>query len=271
MPELPEVETVKRGIAPHIETQIIQQVILRERRLRWEIPAELEHILPGQRVASVTRRGKYLLLKCSDGHLIIHLGMSGRLVIVNSEIELKKHDHVDFIFDNQCWLRYHDPRRFGCILWTTEPIAAHPLLAEMGVEPLEADFTGDYLFSQAQHKKIAAKKFIMDNQIVVGVGNIYANESLFLAGIHPLRVVNSISLEEFQQLVAIIRQVLTTAIAQGGTTLKDFTNSEGRAGYFQQQLKVYGRINEPCVQCGTSIQQVRIAQRASYFCPQCQR
>jgi formamidopyrimidine-DNA glycosylase len=270
MPELPEVETVKRGITPHIENKIIQQVTLRERRLRWEIPAELVDILPGQRVASVARRGKYLLLKCTNGHLIIHLGMSGRLTLVTPDILFKKHDHVDFIFDDQCWLRYHDPRRFGCILWTTEPVAQHPLLAEMGVEPLEADFTGDYLFFRAQHKKIAIKKFLMDNQIVVGVGNIYANESLFLAGIHPLRLVNSVEVQEFEKLVVIIQQVLNEAIAQGGTTLKDFTNSEGRAGYFQQQLKVYGRMNEPCVQCGAPIQQVRIAQRASYFCPQCQ-
>ncbi len=270
MPELPEVETVKRGIAPHIENKIIQQVILRERRLRWEIPAELANILRGQQVVTVTRRGKYLLLKCTEGHLIIHLGMSGRLIIVTPEIELKKHDHVDFIFDDQCWLRYHDPRRFGCILWTSEPIAEHPLLVEMGVEPLESEFTGDYLFSRAQHKKIAVKKFIMDNQIVVGVGNIYANESLFLAGIHPLRAVNSISLEKFQQLVLIIQRVLTAAIAQGGTTLKDFTNSEGKAGYFQQQLKVYGRAGELCEQCGKVIEHIRISQRASYFCPHCQ-
>jgi formamidopyrimidine-DNA glycosylase len=270
MPELPEVETVKRGIAAHIENQIIQQVNLRERRLRWEIPEQLAIILPGQRVETVTRRGKYLLLKCTLGHLLIHLGMSGRLLIVNPEEPLKKHDHVDFIFDNQQCLRYHDPRRFGCILWTIEPVAHHPLLANLGIEPLENDALGEDLFNLAHRKNIAVKKFIMDNHIVVGVGNIYANESLFSAGIHPLRSVSSINLGEFQQLGAMIQQILTIAIAKGGTTLKDFTNSEGHAGYFQQELKIYGRAGEACGQCGEIIQQVKIAQRASYFCPHCQ-
>ena len=269
MPELPEVETVKRGIATHIENKIIQQVSVRERRLRWEVPEQLAIILPGQRVETVTRRGKYLLLKCTLGHLLIHLGMSGRLLVVNPEVPLKKHDHVDFIFDHQQCLRYHDPRRFGCILWTTEPVEQHPLLVNLGIEPLENHALGDYLFHLARKKDIAVKKFIMDNHIVVGVGNIYANESLFSAGIHPLRPVSSINLAEFQQLGTLIQQILTTAIAQGGTTLKDFTNSEGHAGYFQQELKIYGRVGEAC-HCGEIIQHVKIAQRASYFCPRCQ-
>jgi formamidopyrimidine-DNA glycosylase len=270
MPELPEVETVKRGIATHVENKIIQQVILRERRLRWEVPETLATILPGQRVETVTRRGKYLLLKCTLGHLLIHLGMSGRLLVVNPEIPLQKHDHVDFIFENNQCLRYHDPRRFGCILWTTEPTEQHPLLANLGMEPLENRAIGEHLFNIARKKDIAVKKFIMNNQVVVGIGNIYANESLFLAGIHPLRAVSSINLAEFQQLGIVIQQILTIAIAKGGTTLKDFTNSAGQAGYFQQELKIYGRAGEPCGQCGTIVQHIKIVQRPSYFCPHCQ-
>lgn len=270
MPELPEVETVKRGIATHIEGATIQAVNLRERRLRWEVPEEIAIILPGQRIEAVTRRGKYLLLKCTNGHLLIHLGMSGKLLLVNSEVPLKKHDHIDFILDNHAWLRYHDPRRFGCILWTAEPVLQHRLLVNLGVEPLEIDFTGDYLFNLAQNKQIVVKKFIMDNHIVVGVGNIYANESLFLAGIHPERAVNTINLQEFQRLVTAIQQILTAAITKGGTTLRDFANSEGTAGYFQQELRIYGRAGEKCERCGEVIQQLRLAQRTSYFCPHCQ-
>lgn len=270
MPELPEVETVKRGIAAQVEGKIIQEVSLRERRLRWEVPAQLATILPGQHVETVTRRGKYLLLKCSDGHLLIHLGMSGKLLLVTPDIPLQKHDHIDFIFNNHRILRYHDPRRFGCIVWTTAPVLQHRLLVNLGVEPLEIDFTGEYLFNLAQNKHIAVKKFIMDSHIVVGVGNIYANESLFLAGIHPQRALDTLHLQEFQRLVAAIQQILTLAIAKGGTTLRDFANSEGQAGYFQQVLKIYGRAGETCGHCGEVIQQVKIAQRASYFCSHCQ-
>lgn len=270
MPELPEIETIKRGISPHLENQLIQQVIIRESRLRWPVDPNLPKILAKQQINQIQRRGKYLLLTCNQGYLIIHLGMSGNLRILPANTPIKKHDHVDIILNNNICLRYHDPRRFGCILWTIEPILSHPLLQHLGVEPLETNFTAEYLYQHAQNKKTVIKTFIMNNQIVVGVGNIYANEALFLAGIHPMTTVDTISFEHYEKLVNSIQQVLQTAIEMGGTTLRDFTDSEGKPGYFTQVLQVYGRRGEPCVKCRHPIELQKIGQRASYFCPACQ-
>lgn len=270
MPELPEVETIRRGVAKLLEGQVIQQVVVRETQLRWQVPEELSDILPQQTLYQVQRRGKYLLLQCSLGTVLIHLGMSGRLQVFSSPIPWQKHDHVEWLFGNHYRLRFHDPRRFGCVLWTGEPIERHPLLAHLGPEPLEEDFTGNYLYYLAQKRRVAIKSFIMDNQVVVGVGNIYANEALFSACIHPTRHAATLNLTDYQRLVAKIRAVLTIAIAQGGTTLHDFVDSTGQPGYFKQFLQVYGRAGLACVQCGNTIQQQKIGQRASYFCPVCQ-
>lgn len=270
MPELPEIETIKRGISPHLKNQVIKEVIVRENRLRWSVPTTLPTDLRGQQIKQIQRRGKYLLFNCTEGNLLIHLGMSGNLRLLPVETTLKKHDHVDIILMNNTCLRYHDPRRFGCILWTKEPILSHPLLRHLGVEPLEENFTGEYLYQQAQHKKSPIKSFIMNNKFVVGVGNIYANEALFIAGIHPMTPIGTINLVSYEKLVASIQHVLRTAIAMGGTTLRDFTDSEGKPGYFKQVLQVYARQGEKCLQCGQLIELQKIGQRASYFCPNCQ-
>jgi formamidopyrimidine-DNA glycosylase len=280
MPELPEVEITRRGIAAHLEGQIIQTVIVREKRLRWQISDCLTTVLPGQQIQHIHRRGKYLLLECNQGHILIHLGMSGSLLICPSNTPLKKHDHLDIVFTNDYCLRYHDPRRFGCVLWTNEPILNHPLLVNLGPEPLETTFTGElgeqgelgeHLHRHAQGRRMAVKNYIMNSHIVVGVGNIYANEALFLAGIHPASAAGSISLEHYQRLADIIQKILKAAIDMGGTTLRDFTDSAGNPGYFKQSLRVYGRAGLACVQCGNTVQHQKIGQRATYYCPVCQR
>lgn len=271
MPELPEVETTCRGIAPHLIGQRFQQVTIYQPRLRWAIPEDFADTLTGQQVHSVTRRAKYILIRLDRGHIILHLGMSGSVRIVPYDDPLKKHDHVSLQFSNTQCLRYHDPRRFGCLLWTTGDISQHPLLHNLGIEPLSDAFTGDYLLQRAQKRQIAVKTFIMSQTMVVGIGNIYASEALFLAGIHPQRPAHQVSAAEYKILVQHIREVLQAAIMQGGTTLRDFTNSEGKAGYFQQTLRVYGRAGQACVQCGQPIKQQVITQRSSFFCKQCQR
>ncbi len=270
MPELPEVETTCRGIAPHITHQQIADIVIRQSRLRWPIPDHLAQSLRHKTILSVQRRAKYILIE-TDGpeNLLIHLGMSGSLRIVNAQSETKKHDHVDFIFTHGTILRFNDPRRFGAILLNRFS-EQHPLLKNLGPEPLSEVFDGDYLYQQSRNKKIAVKNWIMNARIVVGVGNIYANESLFLSGIHPAQTAGQISLEQYQILALHIKTVLQNAINQGGTTLRDFVNEQGKPGYFQQSLRVYGRLNTPCHQCGTSIQRIKIGQRASYFCPNCQ-
>jgi formamidopyrimidine-DNA glycosylase len=271
MPELPEVETTRRGIIEHTKEQIITKVIIREKRLRWPIPDELSNILLGQQIEDVNRRGKYLLLKCTSGHILIHLGMSGHLRVLDSNTAVKKHDHVDIVLSNGLCLRYHDPRRFGCVLWTADDIFDHPLLAKLGVEPLNVAFTGEYLYSNAQRRRIAVKNYIMNAHVVVGVGNIYANEALFLAGIHPACRANEINLKRYQLLVEMIKQVLQAAIEKGGTTLRDFMNTTGNPGYFQQSLLVYNRAGEPCVKCGEKLLMEKIGQRATYYCYHCQQ
>lgn len=270
MPELPEVETTLRGIEPYITHQIVDDLIVRQAQLRWRIQEDLSDILHGQRIVGCHRRAKYLLIQFEIGTLIIHLGMSGSLRIFRNEIPAAlKHDHVDIRFKNGVVLRYHDPRRFGAILWfDSEPI---PLLAHLGPEPLENSFNGNYLYQVLQKQSRPIKTALMDNEIVVGVGNIYANESLFAAGILPTRSAKCLKKKECMALVNAIQKILRRAIETGGSTLKDFVDSEGRSGYFQQEYKVYGRADEACKVCDTPIQKAIIGQRGTFFCVHCQR
>lgn len=271
MPELPEVETVCRGVAPHITGRIIQQVIVRQPKLRWPVPDQLNESVSGLMIQSVQRRAKYLLFTTQQGTLLIHLGMSGSLRIVTRQQEIKTHDHIDFVFGENVIMRYNDPRRFGAVLWTTESINTHPLLKDLGPEPLLADFSGEYLHTRAKNRKVPIKSFIMDSHVVVGVGNIYANEALFMAGIHPLRHAGVVTLAEYEKLAACIRHALASAIEQGGTTLRDFVNEAGKPGYFQQQLRVYGRTGLLCRDCQNPLQEVRLSNRSTVFCAVCQQ
>ncbi len=271
MPELPEVETTCRGIKPHLVDKTIQQVIVRQTQLRWPVPESLHQKLQGQRIRAVFRRAKYLLLDVSNGCVILHLGMSGNLRIIAANTAAAKHDHIDFVLTDGNALRLNDPRKFGAVLWTEHAIDKHPLFKNLGPEPLSSQFNGSLLYQKAKNRKIAVKNFIMDSHIVVGVGNIYASEALFMAGIHPNRQAGKISLKRYQKLAEAIKTVLQHAIDQGGTTLKDFVNAQGKPGYFQQSLAVYGRKEQPCLQCGQPIQQIKIAQRSSFFCRQCQK
>lgn len=270
MPELPEVETTRRGIEPHIKGKTVLEVILRQRKLRWPIPSRLQKVLIGQKVLSVNRRGKYLLLVTGIGTVIIHLGMSGSLRVVDKHSIPQKHDHADILFSNGKILRLRDPRRFGAILWTRHKPESHPLLIQLGPEPLADYFTADYLFERSRKRKISIKAFVMDSKIVVGVGNIYASEVLFRAGIRPSISAGKVSKSRYLKLVTAIKEVLGEAVAQGGTTLRDFTNEQGNPGYFGQKLLVYGRAGKPCTRCQSMIKQTRQNQRASYYCPQCQ-
>ncbi len=271
MPELPEVETVRRGIAPHLTGQIVTDVVVRQPRLRWPVPEELALQLPGQTIRRVERRAKYLLLRADAGTVILHLGMTGRLRILPANAPLQKHDHADLVLASGQCLRFNDSRRFGALLWTSEPPERHPLLQALGPEPFDAAFSDAYLHRRAQGRTPAIKTFIMDNRIVVGVGNIYANESLFAAGISPLRPAGQLAGTECDRLVVAIREILGEAIRQGGTTLRDFVGGDGEPGYFQQSLCVYNRYRLPCAACSQSIRRCRIGQRATYYCPRCQR
>jgi len=270
MPELPEVETTRRGLTPHLAKQTIQTLIARQTRLRWPIPTHLKNALPGQIITQIDRRGKYLLLTCTRGTLIIHLGMSGSLRILLKTTPATKHDHVDIILRNGTCLRFNDPRRFGCILWTTDDVNKHDLLKNLGPEPLSRTFTGDYLYNISRGRRTPIKTFIMDGQIVVGVGNIYANEALFKAGIHPKKAVGKITLDDYKKLANAIKKILTTAIKQGGTTLRNFTDSNGKPGYFKQLLRVYGRGKLPCYICQTQLKEIRLGQRSTVYCTKCQ-
>lgn len=269
MPELPEVEVSKMGISPHLIGEIIDRIIIRQPKLRWPIPEEI-HQLHGQMITSITRRAKYLLINTNEGSAIIHLGMSGSLRVLDNDFPADKHDHVDLKLTNGKILRYNDPRRFGAWLWCAFG-ESHPVLNNCGPEPLTSDFYPEYIMDKAKKKRIAVKQFIMDNKVVVGVGNIYANESLFNAQIHPLRPANSLSLLDWIRLVEDIKQVLDTAIKQGGTTLKDFSQADGKPGYFAQELQVYGKGGEPCPRCGETLQEQKIAQRNTFFCEGCQK
>lgn len=271
MPELPEVETTARGVAPHVLGQTIADVSIRDGRLRWPVPAQLPQVLRGLCVHDVRRRGKYILFDCGRGHLLVHLGMSGSLRVTTGEVPLRRHDHIAIRFSNAIELRFHDPRRFGAMLWTEASPAEHKLLVGLGPEPLESDFDASYLYQRSRHRRSPVKAFIMDSKVVVGVGNIYANEALFIAGIHPTRAAGRISLPRYQHLVEAIKSVLASAIEQGGTTLRDFVNGDGQPGYFSQQLWVYGRGSKPCGRCGGALREIRLAQRTTVYCLKCQR
>ena len=271
MPELPEVETTRRGIEPHINHQTINDVVVRNHALRWPIPEKLRQKTCKQQIQSVGRRGKYLLLGLETGTVIIHLGMSGSLRICSTGTAAEKHDHVDFIFGNNMILRLRDPRRFGAVLWTAKDPAKHKLLSSLGPEPLEDDFNGRYLFQQSRKRSASIKSLIMNSHIVVGVGNIYACESMFLAGINPKRKAGSLSLARCDRLVSSIKKVLAESITQGGTTLRDFIRENGEPGYFAQKLFVYGRAGKPCAKCGRPIRQITQQQRSTYYCTRCQR
>ncbi len=269
MPELPEVETTRRGIAPYVSGHALASVTVREARLRWPVDARVAE-LRDRPITALRRRAKYLLLELDDLNLGIHLGMTGTLRVVEQSTPLRKHDHVDFNLDSGRVLRFNDPRRFGAVLYLTD-VAGSPLLAGLGPEPLEDAFTGDGLYQRSRGRKVSVKSFIMDNANVVGVGNIYAQESLFLAGIHPSRAAGRVSRVRYQLLAQAIRSVLGQAIEAGGTTLRDFARADGRPGYFAQQLRVYGRAGLPCPQCGAPLRTGRHGQRSTVFCSGCQR
>ncbi|KAB0546749.1 bifunctional DNA-formamidopyrimidine glycosylase/DNA-(apurinic or apyrimidinic site) lyase [Pseudomonas argentinensis] len=270
MPELPEVETTRRGIAPHLIGQRVSRVIVRERRLRWPIPEDLDVRLSGQRIEAVERRAKYLLIKAEAGTLISHLGMSGNLRLVEAGLPAAKHEHVDIELESGLALRYTDPRRFGALLWSELPLE-HELLARLGPEPLTELFDGERLYRLSRGKAVAVKPFIMDNAVVVGVGNIYATEALFAAGIDPRRAAGTVSRARYVRLAGEIKRVLAHAIERGGTTLRDFIGGDGQPGYFQQELFAYGRGGQFCKVCGSTLREVKLGQRASVYCPKCQR
>ena len=270
MPELPEVETTLRGIAPHIIGQRVSRVIVRNPKLRWPVSTRLEKELTGHIIRSVRRRAKYLLLHTDAGTVILHLGMSGSLRIIAASEPARKHDHVDIVFGESA-LRLTDPRRFGSLHWTRRPAMQHRLIKPLGCEPLDEEFNGDYLYLRSRKRKVAVKQFIMNSHIVVGIGNIYASEALYMAGIHPKRAAGNISRNKYRLLAEVIQEVLTDAIEQGGTTLRDFVNGDGKPGYFSQHLNVYGKAGVPCISCRVPIREVRQGQRSTFYCPKCQR
>jgi formamidopyrimidine-DNA glycosylase len=274
VPELPEVETTRRGIAPHLIDRRIVSVTLRRADLRWPIPSEISALLPGQRIDAVERRAKYLLLHTAAGSALLHLGMTGVLRVLPVDAPIGAHDHVDIALEAGSTgarvLRFTDPRRFGCLLWQP-PGETHELLADLGPEPLTDAFDGDLLWQRSRGRKAAVKLFLMDNAIVVGVGNIYASEALFAAGIDPRRAAGGISRARYAKLAAEVKRILAWAIERGGTTLRDFLNPDGLPGYFFRELNVYGRAGEPCRVCGTPIRQIVLGQRSTFWCPRCQR
>lgn len=269
MPELPEVETTLRGIQPHLSGQIIQEIIVRNPSLRWPVPPQV-HEVAGQPLNELTRRAKYLLFSTQRGHLIWHLGMSGSMRVLPRQSPASPHEHIQMNLHNGLSLRYIDPRRFGCLLYTEDSPLLHPLLEHLGPEPLSDAFNAEYLFAACGNRKVSIKQLIMQSSVVVGVGNIYACESLFVSGIHPKRQASRISKQRLAGLVAAIKQVLEAAILQGGTTLRDFTGSDGKPGYFVQSLHVYDRENKPCDHCGKPIKRITLGQRSTYYCTQCQ-
>lgn len=271
MPELPEVETTRRGIEPHLVGNRIQQLVIRQHQLRWPVPKQLGTHLRNKRITAVRRRAKYLLVTTESGTLIIHLGMSGSLRMVDAAAVAGPHDHVDLVISTGKCLRYTDPRRFGAWLWTRTEPAGHPLLKHLGPEPLGDAFDGQYLFRQSRGRRLAVKAMLMDSRIVAGVGNIYANEALFRAGIHPGRRAGRISEQRYRALAEAVREVLIHAIRQGGTTLRDFVGGEGKPGYFQLALQVYAQTGQPCRTCATPIRAMRTGQRSTFYCPRCQR
>ncbi len=269
MPELPEVETSRRGIEPHIVDSTVSRIVVRERRLRWPIARDVDRNLPGQAISSVSRRAKYLLINTPAGSAILHLGMSGSVSIVDRDAPAGIHDHFDIEFDSGLMLRFRDPRRFGSLHWSRDP-ASHRLLRDLGPEPLGCEFDGNYLWRMSRGRRVSVKQFIMNANIVVGVGNIYASESLYLAGIHPRRAAGRIAAHRYEVLADAIREVLGKAIRAGGTTLRDFYGGDGEAGYFKQQLEAYDREDEPCRRCNEPIAAIVQGQRSTYYCKRCQ-
>jgi formamidopyrimidine-DNA glycosylase len=271
VPELPEVETTRRGILGALRGRRISEFVLRNHKLRWPVDRALATILPGQHVRDVRRRAKYLLIDLDGGTLIAHLGMSGSLRVLPCETPWLKHDHYEIRLDRGRCLRFNDPRRFGSLHWVTGDPLEHPLLAALGPEPFGEEFGGAYLAGRAKGRKVAVKQFLMDQRIVVGVGNIYASEALFRAGIHPRRAAGKVSPERYARLAAAVQAVLGEAIKQGGTTLRDYVNADGTPGYFRQKLYVYERDGQPCRKCHTPIRKLAQGQRSTYFCPACQK
>ena len=269
MPELPEVEITRRGIASLVGAAVTA-VVVRNSRLRWPVPRNLAALLVGQPVLQIHRRGKYLLFETGRGWLIVHLGMSGSLRIVNKVEPAGVHDHVDLVFGERA-LRLRDPRRFGAVLWTTAAVEKHALLAHLGVEPLSEDFSGEVLYAASRGRSVSVKQLLMDHTVVVGVGNIYANESLYRAGIRPSISAGRVSKPRYQRLAREIQNTLQAALKAGGSSLRDFIHSDGSHGWFQQQYFVYGRAGLPCRHCGTPIKAVRMGQRSTFYCPVCQR
>jgi len=269
MPELPEVETSRRGIEPHIVDTRISRVIIRNRSLRWPISKSVDRNLTDSTIASVTRRAKYLLINTEQGAAILHLGMSGSVFVVDRDTPAGVHDHVDIELETGKTLRFRDPRRFGSLHWSKDPLQ-HKLLRTLGPEPLNEQFDGNHLWTRSRGRRVSIKQFIMNAQIVVGVGNIYASEALYLAGINPRHASGRVALHRYERLAAAIKEVLSSAIKAGGTTLRDFYGGDGEAGYFQQQLQAYGRESEPCRQCDAPITAIVQGQRSTYYCKQCQ-
>lgn len=270
MPELPEVETTCRGIAPIIAGKTVTGVVVRDARLRWPVPKGLARLVKGKVVRGVRRRAKYLLLDFDQGTLIVHLGMSGSLRVLPHSLPPGPHDHVDLVFGDRL-LRLRDPRRFGSVLWQKGSAERHPLLSRLGVEPLESTFCGDYLYRATRGRKVAVKQLLMNHTVVVGVGNIYASESLFRAGIHPLTQAARVSRARCEALARAVKETLAAALQAGGSTLRDFVGSDGASGYFQLQTFVYDRSGEPCRVCSRAIRLLRQGQRSTYFCPACQK
>jgi formamidopyrimidine-DNA glycosylase len=271
MPELPEVETTRRGIESSVVGHVIERVVVREPRLRWRVPRNLPQLAAGQQVTRLSRRAKYLVFELERGSMILHLGMSGSLRVMPASIVPIAHDHVDIVMDSGLCLRFNDPRRFGSLLWTDADPLTHALLKSLAPEPLSPQFDGEYLARAAKGRRVAIKQLIMNSQVVVGVGNIYASEALFRAGIRPRRYAGRLKRAEFDALVKSIKEVLQDAIREGGTTLRDYINPEGMPGYFRQKLFVYERTQDPCRVCRTPIRHLVQGQRSTYFCPQCQK
>ncbi|USD65144.1 bifunctional DNA-formamidopyrimidine glycosylase/DNA-(apurinic or apyrimidinic site) lyase [Vibrio sp. SCSIO 43136] len=269
MPELPEVEVSRLGITPHLQGHTIQSITVRQPKLRWAVPAELQKLV-GEKILGISRRAKYLLIETEKGSAIVHLGMSGSLRVLDAFIEPNKHDHVDLVLSNGKVLRYNDPRRFGAWLYQA-PQADHQVFATLGPEPLTDEFCAATLIDKAKNKRVAIKQLIMDNKVVVGVGNIYANEALFSSGIHPQTPAGKVTDSQLSALTDEIKKVLSKAIEQGGTTLKDFNQADGKPGYFAQELLVYGRAGEPCLVCHDTIQEAKVGQRNTFFCSTCQK
>jgi formamidopyrimidine-DNA glycosylase len=272
LPELPEVEVICRGIVPHLEGRLIADAVVRNPNLRWPVPYDLRDTLRGLEIRKITRRAKYLLFDFGKGTLIVHLGMSGSLRVLSATTSPQKHDHLDLVLDNNMMLRLRDPRRFGAVLWESgDDVLRHPLLAQLGPEPLSAAFNANLIYEKTRSRSASIKEVLMNSRVVVGVGNIYASEALFRAGIHPITAAGRIGESRYRKLVGAIKETLNLAIEAGGSSLRDFVNSDGKPGYFQQQYWVYHRTGKPCRRCGATIMQIRQGQRSSFYCPCCQK